>query len=172
LPQDRADLIGCQADRQDVAKLTLSNDRNTQSHQSLADCGLVGAKSSQDRLAGAQDGIEAVDVGYRPKRFTKWAQDVQYLLMIRLRQRRGFPERTVGNQPGRFLVEIIQVAMVKRGRVGKRVGNLHLTGNLAFNPVRCLRQSFGGRSASVAALLVSRDIGHPSAEQQNRNGRR
>ena len=53
-----------------------------------------------------------------------------------------------------------------------RFGDLQFTRNLAFDAVRDLRQRLCCVLAGVASLLVGGDIGHPSAKQQHRNGRR
>ena len=172
LAQDRSDLVGQQPDRQDVAEFTIPDNGDAQGHELLADRGLVRTEPAEHRLSCTEHGVEAFGVGYRTERGAERPQHIQDLLLIRLRQCGGFPQRTGGHDPGCFEVEIPQVSLIERGRACKRLSHLQFTGNLAFDPVRHLRQRFSGGLAGVASFLIGGDIGHPSPEKQDRNGGR
>jgi len=172
LAENCADLIGQQPDRQDVAEFTIPDNGDTQGHELLADGGLIRAEPAEHRLSCAQNGIEAFGVGYRTERGAERPQHVEDLFLIRLRQRGGFPQRAGGHDPGCLEIEIPQVPLIERGRACQRLSHLQFAGNLAFDPVRNLRQRFGGGLAGVASFLIGGDIGHPSPEKQDRNGGR
>ena len=172
LAQDRTDLVGQQPDRQDVAEFTIPDNGDAQGHELLADRSLVRTKPAEHRLSCAQHGVEAFGVGYRSERGAERPQHVQHLLLIRLRQCGGLPQRAGGHDSGCLEVEITQIPLIERGRACKRLSDLQFTGNLAFDPVRHLRQRFGGGLAGVASFLIRGDIGHPSPEKQDRNGGR
>ena len=172
LTENRSDLVGQQADRQDVAEFTIPDNGDAQGHELLADGGLIGTEPAEHRLSCAQHGVEALGVGYRSERGAERPQHIQHLLLIRLRQCGGFPQRAGGHDTGCLKVEIPQIPLIERGRACKRLGHLQFTGNLAFDPVRHLGQRFCGGLAGVASFLIRGDIGHPSPEKQDRNGGR